>query len=138
MSVVGYVAPTKTKDGYSGDLVCEDCDLFLKYGYTIHADRVINEVSITGVEWPTAGNTPDYDVEVEAGAKYEIDKFGTDYVRNGVSWKRLNGAYDDETVYPHNPFKRGEQYKVHIVLEKKLKLEIMIWKHGVETIIDLI
>lgn len=119
VSVEGYVAPTKTTNGYSGDLVCNDCGLTIKYGYSLHADRVITEVEIADVEWPTAGSTPCYDVTVEPEAKYQVSKFGAGHINKGVSWTCSNGALDDENVYPYNTFKKGDYYTVRIALEKK-------------------
>lgn len=119
VSIVGYVAPTKNTDGYSGDLVCDDCKLVIKYGYTIHSDRVINEVIIKDVEWPVTGNTPDYDVTIDPNANYKVDSFSVENIKKGISWTCLNGAYNDKKVYPTDTFKRGESYKIRIVIEKK-------------------
>lgn len=119
VSIEGYVAPSANVNGYSGDLVCDDCGLVIKYGYTIPVDRVITEVAITDVEWPVAGATPDYEVTIDPEAKYKVDSFSAENVKKGISWARVNGAYDDEKVYPTDTFKRGESYRCRIVLEKK-------------------
>ncbi len=50
----GYVAPTCTEDGYSGDIVCNDCDETLSKGQTIsalgHTEKIIPAVAPTCVK----------------------------------------------------------------------------------------
>ena len=108
--LVGYVAPTSNSDGYTGDTVCQDCDLVLKYGYTLSSDKIVSSIEIGDAIEPTTGKNPDYTATVLT-AGVIIDRFSTPEINRGVDWK------DSDTlsyVYPHNIFKRSKNYMITV------------------------
>lgn len=111
IEVIGYVAPSASKSGYSGDLKCKDCDLILRYGYTIPKDRVIENIVITGLTAPVAGQHPTYEVTLGSD-KYSLDIGATSYRRNGIYWYA-----NYEPFYPNQNFRGGFTYRVNIVLK---------------------
>ncbi|MBQ8605356.1 MAG: S-layer homology domain-containing protein [Clostridia bacterium] len=110
VELVGYVAPTSQKDGYSGDTVCQDCDLVLRYGYTLSHDKLVSVITLDGVTSPVAGENPNYSVNV-VSTGITIDRFSTPEINRGVDWKN---ASTNDYVYPHNIFKPSKYYAVTV------------------------
>ncbi len=109
-TLVGYVAPTSSSDGYTGDTVCTDCDLVLKYGYVLSSDRLVSTIEIGGVTEPSAGDHPNYNATLLSSG-VTIDRFSTLEINRGVDWKESNSL---DYVYPHNVFRRRNNYVISV------------------------
>ena len=108
--VIGYEAPSASSNGYSGDLKCTDCNIILKYGYTIPSDRIINHIEINDLVVPLPGETPSYTATMGSN-KYSLDIGATSYTKNGIAW-----YCNYVPMHYRDRFKGGYTYRVRIVV----------------------
>lgn len=84
----------------------------VSYDYSLSADNnVIRQVNVHDLDIPRAGETPDYQVNTDAVAKYTVDS---------VVWERLQNrraTTSGEQMTPDSTFQEGQYYRVLITLK---------------------
>ena len=84
----------------------------ISYDFSLSADtKVIRQVNLHDLQVPRLEETPDYDVNTDAVAKYSVHE---------VIWERLEGRRSStvvETLTRESTFREGQYYRVRIILQ---------------------
>ncbi len=78
-------------------------------------DKIVRSVTITGLDAPAIGKTPDYTVTV-SGTGAELSNYTSGAWKNGVQW--FNET-DSKYVYPTDKFEAGKVYTVEVNVKPK-------------------
>ncbi|MBO4885118.1 MAG: hypothetical protein J5602_07380, partial [Clostridia bacterium] len=89
----------------------DDGTLEVKYTF-LSLKRKVGAVTITGVDTPVIGKTPDYVVSV-SGTGTKRDNFNTTWWKNGVAWRDVTA---DASMKTTDTFKAGHSYMVRVSL----------------------
>ncbi len=81
----------------------------------VSAASQITAVSISGIDVPRPGQTPDY-TAIGAGVYYPSLEFESS-LKNGVSWSDVTNSNDRKILKPTDKFEAGHKYEISIVLE---------------------
>lgn len=100
-------------------------NLFVGAMLTVGAVTQIPAVSISGVEVPRPGATPDYSVQ-GTGIYYPTYKFDGTYMKNGVAWLDVTDSNNIKSLKPTDTFVVGRKYRVSIVLEAHSDYEFAV------------
>ena len=100
-------------------------NLFVGAMLTVSAVTQIPAVSISGVEVPRPGATPDYSVQ-GTGTYYPTYKFDGTYMKNGVAWLDVTDSNNIKSLKPTDTFVVGRKYRVSIVLEAHSDYEFAV------------
>ncbi|MBQ3086370.1 MAG: hypothetical protein IJC45_03460 [Clostridia bacterium] len=90
-------------------------NLFVGAMLTVSAVTQITAVSISGIDVPRPGQTPDY-TAIGAGVYYPSLEFESS-LKNGVSWSDVTNSNDRKILKPTDKFEAGHKYEISIVLE---------------------
>lgn len=84
----------------------------ISYAFSLSTDtKVIRQVNLHDLQVPRLDETPDYDVNTDAVAKYSVHE---------VIWERLEGRRSStvvETLTQESTFREGQYYRVRIILK---------------------
>ena len=84
----------------------------ISYDYSLSSDaKVIRQVNVHDLEIPRAGETPDFQVNTDAVAKYTVD---------AVIWEQMQNRRSSnakELLTEESVFQEGEYYRVQIILK---------------------
>ena len=93
----------------------------------VSAASQITAVSISGIDVPRPGQTPDY-TAIGAGVYYPSLEFESS-LKNGVSWSDVTNSNDRKILKPTDKFEAGHKYEISIVLEAAEGYEFAIDKN---------
>ena len=112
------VVTTATLNGVSvpGELYEWEGDtLGLDYEFP-ELKALVSSVTITGVDAPVAGKTPDYNITAK-GSGFVNDTYASSYWKNGICW--IDVTEDNSALAIDDTFEAGHAYKVRVSLYAK-------------------